>query len=163
MIEIQPMLPEHAIQVLAIYEQGIASRNATFETETPDWPHFDTKFLPHTRLIAKEDNDILGWGAIMPVSTRPCYKGVAEVSVYVQSGHQRKGVGRELLLAMIKESEKNGIWSLLSVIHEENRASIHLHEQCGFRYIGYREKIAQLDGTWRTTVMMEKRSKVVGV
>jgi len=163
MIEIYPMLPEHAAQVLAIYEQGIASRNATFETETPDWPHFDAKFLPHSRLVAKEDNTILGWGAITPASTRPCYKGVAEVSVYVQTGHQRKGVGRELLLSMIKESEKNGIWSLLSVIHEENRASIHLHEQCGFRYIGYREKIAQLDGTWRTTVMMEKRSKVIGV
>lgn len=163
MIEILPMLPEHAPQVLAIYEQGIASRNATFETETPDWPHFDAKFLPHTRLVAKEGKEVLGWGAIFLSSTRACYSGVAEVSVYVQTGHQRKGVGRELLLAMIKESEKNGIWSLLSVIHEENRASIHLHEQCGFRYIGYREKIAQLDGTWRTTVMMEKRSKVVGV
>jgi len=163
MIEIQPMLPAHAPQVLEIYRQGIASRNATFETETPDWGHFDLRFLPHSRLIAKEENELLGWAAVVAVSARDCYKGVAEVSVYVQQGHQRKGVGRELLIALIKETEKNGIWSLLSVIHEENRASIHLHEQCGFRYIGYRERIAKLDGIWRTTVMMEKRSKVVGV
>jgi phosphinothricin acetyltransferase len=87
---------------------------------------------------------------------------VAEVSVYVHQQHQRKGIGRTLLEELINTSEQNGIWSLLSVIHEENRASIHLHEQCGFRYIGYRERIAQLNGVWRTTVMLEKRSKLVG-
>jgi phosphinothricin acetyltransferase len=87
---------------------------------------------------------------------------VAEVSVYVHQQHQRKGIGKILLEELITLSEQNGIWSLLSVIHEENRASIHLHEQCGFRYIGYRERIAQLDGIWRTTVMLEKRSKLIG-
>jgi len=163
MIEIQPMLPGHANSVLEIYRQGIASRNATFETETPDWEKYDERFLKHSRIIARENNDILGWAALAPVSARTCYSGVAEVSVYVQEGHQRKGIGRELLLALISESERNGVWSLLSVIHEENRASIHLHEQCGFRYIGYREKIALLDDIWRTTVMMEKRSKTAGV
>jgi L-amino acid N-acyltransferase YncA len=162
MITIQPMLPEHAAIVLEIYRHGILSGMATFETEVPAWDVYDKKYLSTPRIIAVEDNQVLGWGALSPVSSRACYSGVAEVSVYVHQQHQRKGIGRELLLSLVTASEEEGIWSLLSVIHEENRASIHLHEQCGFRYIGYRERIAQLDGIWRTTVMMEKRSKKVG-
>lgn len=163
MITIEPMLPIQASILLDIYRQGILSGMATFETSVPEWPEFDKKYLPHSRIVAKEEGEITGWAALSPVSTRECYRGVGEVSVYVAQAHQRKGIGRALLLALIGESEKNGLWSLLSVIHEENRASIHLHEQCGFRYIGYRERIAQLDGIWRTTVMMERRSKIVGV
>ena len=156
------MLPEHAGAVLEIYGHGIASGMATFETTVPDWEGFNKKYLPHSRIIAIDNNDPVGWAALSPVSTRDCYSGVAEVSVYVHQQHQRKGIGRLLLVELITVSEQNGIWSLLSVIHEENRASIHLHEQCGFRYIGYRERIAQLDGVWRTTVMLEKRSKIAG-
>ena len=156
------MLAEHAAAVLEIYSHGIASGMATFETKVPDWDTFNLKYLPHSRIIALNDNELIGWAALTPVSARECYSGVAEVSVYVHQQHQRKGIGRLLLEELINVSEQNGIWSLLSVIHEENRASIHLHEQCGFRYIGYRERIAQLDGIWRTTVMLEKRSKLPG-
>jgi len=162
MITLIPMLPEHAGAVLEIYGHGIASGMATFETVVPDWPGFNAKYLPHSRLLAVEEEIPVGWAALSPVSTRSCYSGVAEVSVYIHQQHQRKGIGRMLLEALVNASEQNGIWSLLSVIHEENRASIHLHEQCGFRFIGYRERIAQLDGIWRTTVMLEKRSKIVG-
>lgn len=163
MIIIQPMQASQGPTLLDIYHQGILSGMATFETTVPDWPVFDKKYLPHSRIVAMEGDVITGWAALSPVSSRDCYNGVAEVSVYVAQAHQRKGIGRILLLALVEESEKNGTWSLLSVIHEENRASIHLHEQCGFRYIGYRERIAQLDGIWRTTVMMERRSGIVGV
>jgi L-amino acid N-acyltransferase YncA len=156
------MLQEHANPVLEIYGHGIASGMATFETQVPDWESFNNKYLPHSRLLAVINDEPVGWAALAPVSTRECYSGVAEVSVYVHQHQQRKGIGRLLLVELINSSEQNGIWSLLSVIHEENRASIHLHEQCGFRYIGYRERIAQLDGIWRTTVMLEKRSKLVG-
>lgn len=163
MIVIEPMPADAAAELLEIYRQGIASGMATFETQVPDWNGFNAKYLPHSRLVAVEEGQIMGWAALSPVSSRECYHGVAEVSVYVAEVHQRKGIGRKLLLSLIEESEHNGTWSLLSVIHEENRASIHLHEQCGFRYIGYRERVAQLDGIWRTTVMLEKRSAKVGV
>ena len=162
MISLIPMQPEHAHAVLEIYGHGIASGMATFETKVPDWDTFNLKYLPHSRIVAIGENIPVGWAALTPVSAREVYNGVAEVSVYVHQQHQRKGIGRILLEGLINTSEQNGVWSLLSVIHEENRASIHLHEQCGFRYIGYRERIAQLDGIWRTTVMLEKRSKFVG-
>lgn len=163
MITIHPMQASQSSQVLEIYRHGIDSGMATFETEVPEWNEFEKKYLPHSRIVALLDDSIVGWAALSPVSSRDCYHGVAEVSVYVHGSHQRQGIGRELLLALITESEKNGIWSLLSVIHEENRASIHLFEQCGFRFIGYRERIAMLDGIWRTTIMMEKRSKTTGL
>lgn len=163
MIQLQPMESADADKVLEIYKHGIDSGMATFETTVPAWDVFDKKYLSHSRIVAKESNEIVGWSALNAVSPRECYRGVAEVSVYVHIAHQRKGLGRILLKELIADSERNGIWSLLSVIHEENLASIHLHEQCGFRFIGYRERIAQLDGIWRTTVMMEKRSRVIGV
>ena len=149
--------------ILEIYQHGIDSGNATFETMVPTWEKVNERFLPHTRLAAVENDQVLGWAAIGAVSSRDCYKGVAEVTIYVHKGYHGKGIGKQLLRGLIEESERNGIWSLLSVIHEENRASIHLHEQCGFRIIGYRERIAQLNGTWRTTIMMERRSKTMGV
>lgn len=162
MISIQPMLPGQSPGILEIYRHGIESGMATFETEVPEWNVFEKKYLPHSRIVALVHDMLAGWAALSPVSQRSCYDGVAEVSVYVHGNYQRQGIGRELLTSLIRQSEENGIWSLLSVIHEENRASIHLHEQCGFRYIGYRERIAMLDGIWRTTVMMEKRSRKVG-
>lgn len=157
------MQPQHAAAVLEIYRHGVNSGMATFETGVPEWEKFDQKYLTHSRIVGIIDDQPVGWVALSPVSNRTCYQGVAEVSLYVHKQHQRKGIGRILLLALIKESEQHEVWSLLSVIHEENRASIHLHEQCGFRIVGYRERIAQLDGIWRTTVMMERRSKTVGV
>ncbi|MFT3826269.1 MAG: GNAT family N-acetyltransferase [Chitinophagaceae bacterium] len=163
MTVITRMSADQQAVILDIYRQGIASGMATFETEVPSWEEFESKYLPHSRIMVLEDGVLAGWAALSPVSTRDCYRGVAEVSVYVADSHQRKGIGRMLLQGLIKESEQNGIWSLLSVIHEENKASIHLHEQCGFRYIGYREKIARLNGVWLTTVMMERRSVMVGV
>ena len=153
-----PWDQQYANAIREIYQHGIDTGNATFETVVPSWEKINEKFLSHSRLLAIDNEIALGWAAIGPVSARECYSGVAEVTIYVHKDHHGKGIGKQLLQELIKESEKNGIWSLLSVIHEENKASIHLHEQCGFRYIGYRERIAKLNGTWRTTVMMEKRS-----
>lgn len=152
---------EHADDIREIYQHGIDTGNATFETTVPDWQEILNKYLEAGRVAVVEDNRLLGWAALTPVSNRACYSGVAEVTVYVHKNFQGRGIGKQLLKALIIESERAGIWSLLSVIHEENRASIHLHEQCGFRFIGYREKIAKLNGIWRTTVMMEKRSPLI--
>ena len=110
-----------------------------------------------------EDEMVTGWAVLASVSARACYSGVAEVSIYIHNNHHGKGIGTKLLSQLIIESERNDIWSLLSVMHEENTASIHLHTQCGFRTIGYRERIAQLNGHWKTTIMMERRSTIVGV
>src|SRR5437870_1871156 len=115
MITIQSMQSQQAAALLDIYRQGIASGMATFETTVPDWPGFDAKYLSHSRIVAIEAEQIVGWAALSPVSNRECYSGVAEVSVYVAEIHQRKGIGRILLMSLIKESETNGIWSLLSV------------------------------------------------
>jgi L-amino acid N-acyltransferase YncA len=161
-MNITPLLPEHADEVLEIYRQGIATGMATFETETPGWEKFSAKYLAHSRLVAIENNAVVGWATLSPVSARDCYKGVAEVSVYVHPSHHGKGIGKKLLSELITSSEQHGIWSLLSVIHEENQVSIQLHLQCGFRIIGYRERIAKLNGEWKTTVMMERRSQVTG-
>ena len=162
-MHITPWASSYASAILEIYQHGIDTGNATFETSVPSWEKVDERFLPHTRLAAVENDQVLGWAAIGSVSSRDCYRGVAEVTIYVHKSYHGKGIGKQLLRELIEESERNGIWSLLSVIHEENRASIHLHEQCGFRIIGTRERIAQLQGTWRTTIMMERRSKTVGV
>lgn len=161
-MHIIPMLPQHAGAVLEIYQQGIDSRMATFETVAPPWDKFTIKYLPVCRLVSVENDVVTGWAALSPVSQRECYKGVAEVSVYVHNAHQGKGIGKKLLRQLVEESEANGIWSLLSVIHEENSASITLHQNSGFRLIGYRERIAQLHGEWKTTVMLERRSTVTG-
>ena len=163
MISIQPMLSSHASEVLKIYQEGIDTGIATFETSLPDWPSFDAKHHIHSRLVVMENDKVKGWAVLTPVSIRECYSGVAEVSVYVRESERGKGLGRMLLQELIASSERNQIWSLLSVIDDQNATSIHLHQQCGFRLIGYRERIAQLNGKWRTTVMMERRSSVVGV
>lgn len=162
-MNIIPWKAQFAKAIREIYQHGIDTGNATFETSVPEWKKINEKFLPHSRLLAIEEKQVLGWAAIVAASTRTCYSGVAELTIYVHKDHHGKGIGKQLLNQLIVESEKNGIWTLLSVIHQENKASIHLHEQCGFRIIGYRERIAQLHGIWRTTVMMEKRSLVTGV
>jgi phosphinothricin acetyltransferase len=162
-MNITAMLPQHAEQVLQIYQHGIDSGIATFETQLPSWEKFSNKYLPNCRFVSIENNVVTGWATLSAVSPRECYKGVAEVSVYVHRDHWKKGIGKALLQQLITDSEQQGIWSLLSVIDEENAGSIQLHYNCGFRMIGYREKLAQLHGNWKTVVMMERRSKVTGL
>lgn len=158
-IRILAMLPTHWPAVERIYLQGVTSGNATFETESPGWEGWDAKHHRHSRLIALQGEEVLGWAALSPVSARRVYAGVAEVSIYVASSAQGKGIGRELLRALIEESEKNGIWTLQAGIFPENRASIGLHQAHGFREVGRRERIGQLKGTWRDVILLERRRK----
>jgi L-amino acid N-acyltransferase YncA len=154
---VSPMQPEHWPAVERIYLEGIATGNATFETESPGWQIWDSKHHGHSRLVALEGQDILGWGALSPVSTRRVYAGVAEISIYVAEAARGKGVGRALLPALVDQAEKNGIWTLQAGIFPENRASIALHKAFGFREVGVRERIGQLRGVWRDVLLMERR------
>ncbi len=148
--------------VRSIYEEGIATGNATFEAAAPDWPEWDARHLPHSRLVARADGAVLGWAALSPVSSRCVYGGVAEVSIYVAARARGQGVGRALLAALIAESEHQGIWTLQAGIFPENLPSIALHRRAGFRVVGVRERIGCLRGTWRDTVLLERRSASCG-
>ncbi|KAA9325076.1 N-acetyltransferase family protein [Hymenobacter busanensis] len=159
-----PMTDAHWPAVKAIYEAGIATGNATFETQAPAWEAWDKAHLNHSRLVAvDEGGSVRGWAALSPVSSRCVYGGVAEISVYIAAEARGQGVGRQLLQALIADSESHGIWTLQAGTFEENKASIGLHTQAGFRIIGYRERIGQHHGVWRNTVQMERRSPTVGV
>jgi phosphinothricin acetyltransferase len=160
---IEPMQPADWETVRAIYRAGIATGNATFETDAPDWVIWDEKHLKECRLVARQAEQILGWAALSPVSSRCVYAGVAEVSVYVGAAARGHGVGKALLQALVSESERAGLWTLQAGIFPENTASIVLHKACGFREVGYRERIGQMNGVWRDTVLLERRSAVVGV
>jgi phosphinothricin acetyltransferase len=150
--------------VREIYLEGIATGNATFETDAPDWGKWDRDHLPNCRLVARgEDGQVVGWAALSPVSSRCVYAGVAEVSVYVAAPARGQGVGKTLLDVLVEASEHQGIWTLQAGILCENEASIALHASCGFRQVGYRERIGQRDGVWRDVILMERRSKAVGV
>lgn len=146
-----------------IYREGIATGHATFETEAPPWEAWDAAHLEEPRLVAEEDGEVVGWAALSPVSDRCVYGGVAEVSVYVAEGARGRGVGLSLLSELVLASEEEGIWTLQAGIFPENRASIHIHERCGFRTLGVRERLGEMDGEWRDVVLMERRSDVVGV
>jgi phosphinothricin acetyltransferase len=148
--------------VCAIYAEGIATGIATFETQTPPWERWNAGHLEHSRLIAVRGSEIVGFAALSPVSTRDCYRGVAEVSVYIAGRTRGHGTGRQLLQALVEESEKHGIWTLQAGIFAENTASLRLHERCGFREVGRRERIGCLHEVWRDTVLMERRSDLVG-
>ena len=150
-------------QVAEIYRQGIATGMATFQDDVPDWEAWNKSHLTGCRVAAFEGDEMLGWAALTPVSGRCVYAGVAEVSVYVSDISRAKGIGRSLLLQLIQESEQVGLWTLQSAIFPDNTASIVLHEKCGFRKIGYREKIGQKNGVWKDNIMLERRSKTVGV
>lgn len=145
-----------------IYLDGISTGNATLETNTPSWEKWDAEHLASCRLIAKDGDTVLGWAALSPVSGRCVYGGVAEVSIYIAETARGKGIGKQLFERLIEESEKNELWTLQSGILQENIASIKLHEKCGFRIVGVRERIGQRDGIWRNVVLMERRSKTVG-
>lgn len=148
-------------RVRAIYAEGIATGEATFETEAPEWERWDAAHLRDARLVAREGPVIKGWAALSPVSARKVYTGVAEVSVYVGEDFWGEGIGRLLLEALIKVSERIGIWTLQASIFPENFASVRLHLRCGFREVGRRERIAKLRGAWRDTLLLERRSKEV--
>jgi phosphinothricin acetyltransferase len=145
--------------VREIYAEGIASGIATFEKYLPNKETWDASHLEEGRLVAKKRNQIVGWAALSPVSSRFVYKGVAEASVYVGGSFRGEGVGKELLNALIRASEDARIWTLESSMFPENVASIRLHESCGFRKVGFRERIGELDGKWRDTILMERRSE----
>lgn len=149
--------------VREIYHQGILTRNATFETELPDYETWIKKFKPGLLWVASIKNEIVGWAGLQPVSVRKAYEGVVEVTIYIDQQHGGKGIGTALMVHVVNESEKAGIWTLHASIFAENAASIKLHLGAGFREIGYREKIAQLDGKWRNTILFERRSKKTAI
>ncbi len=161
-LAIEQMRPVDWAEVKAIYLEGIAAGHATFETDAPSWEAWDAAHLRFARLIAHDGQTISGWAALSPVSQRQAYAGVAEVSVYVAANHRNAGVGRALLEALIAESEKNGIWMLQAVVFPENVATIALHLRCGFREVGRRERIGKLNGEWRDTIVLERRSALIG-
>lgn len=160
---IREMVNQDSIRVLQIYKMGLDTRNATFETTVPTWDEWDSKHLMHSRFVYIENETILGWVALSPTSTRLVYKGVAELSIYIDTKSLGKGIGSKLMAEVIKSSEEHGIWTLLSSVFPENTATLKLHEKFGFRIIGTREKIAKLDGKWRNTILLERRSKIVGI
>lgn len=160
---LHPLTAAHWPQVCAIYEQGLATGQATFQTEAPSWEEWDRSHLAHSRLVATDDaGQVLGWVALSPVSSRCVYGGVAEVSVYIAEAARGRGVGRQLLATLITESEAHGIWTLQVSLFPENTPSLRLHARAGFRQVGHRERIGQLHGVWRDTLLLERRSAVVG-
>lgn len=163
LLTLQPLLAADWPTVRAIYEAGIATGQATFTTEAPTWDAWDASHLPHCRLVAAgAAGQVLGWAALSPVSGRSVYAGVAEVSIYIAAGARGRGVGRQLLAALVAESEQRGLWTLQAGIFPENAASLALHASQGFRTVGRRERIGQLRGQWHDTLLLERRSAVVG-
>ena len=160
-MEIEPLRAEHWLDVARIYAEGIATRNATFETELPSWNAWDRAHLAEHRLVATEAEAVLGWAALASVSERCVYGGVVENSVYVTESAQGRGVGRALLTALVATTEAAGIWTIQTGIFPENEASIRLHERAGFRVVGRRERLGKLDGVWRDVLFLERRSEVV--
>jgi L-amino acid N-acyltransferase YncA len=162
-VTVASLLPEHGPDVLRIYEEGIATGNATFETGAPTWETWDASHLEAPRLIARERDRVVGWAALTRVSSRCVYEGVAEVSVYVATSSRGRGVGSLLLQALIRESERLGLWTLQAGIFPENTASVAMHRKLGFSPVGRRERIGKLAGRWRDVLLLERRSGVVGV
>lgn len=149
---------KHWPAVAEIYKEGIATGNATFEQTCPSWEEWDSDHKKECRFVMFEEDELLGWAALSNVSGRCIYAGVCEVSVYVAARSRGRGIGKNLLNALIAESEKQGIWTLQSGIFPENKASIQLHKNLGFREVGFREKIGKMNGIWRDVVLLEKRS-----
>lgn len=162
-ILIDAMRPEDWEAVRAIYLEGLATGVATFETTAPTWEAWDAGHLPFCRLAARAGGVLAGWAALSPVSKRACYAGVADVSIYIAGSARGQGVGKALYQALIAQSEQTGIWTLQSSIFAENTASLALHEAVGFRVVGRRERIAQRDGVWHDTILIERRSPVAGM
>jgi len=162
-IFLRPMTENDWPSVAEIYKQGIETGNATFEKDIPTWEKWNDGHLPDCRIVATIDDSVISWAALTPVSGRCVYAGVAEVSVYVSNKYQGLKIGTKILEKLISESEESGIWTLQAGIFPENKASIKLHENLGFRIIGFREKIGKMDGFWRDTILLERRSKNIGL
>ena len=146
--------------VLAIYEEGLATRNATFETKLPTAKQLRARWIPRLAWVAELDDQVVGWTAVMPVSGRECYAGVGETSVYVSEAARSRGVGKTLLFTQVAAADKAGLWTLQTSIFPKNRASLALHHSAGYRTLAVRTRIAQLDGVWRDTVLLERRSEI---
>jgi L-amino acid N-acyltransferase YncA/DNA-binding transcriptional ArsR family regulator len=159
-VSVRALRPGDWSAVRRIYSEGIATGIATFETTVPSRATLDAKWLPDHRWIAETDGEIVGWTAASPVSTRECYRGVAETSVYVAGNHRGQGVGKALLYKQVTEADQAGLWTLQTAIFPQNRTSIALHRSAGYRIVGLRERIAQRDGTWHDNVFMERRSPI---
>ena len=161
-IRIEAMTAADWPAVAAIYAEGIATGDATFETAPPSWERWDAAHLPDHRLVARDGGEVLAWAALAPVSDRCVYAGVAENSIYVAAAARGRGVGRRLLTALVEQAEQAGIWTVQTGIFPENRASLALHARCGFRVVGVRERLGQLHGRWRDVLLLERRSRVAG-
>jgi L-amino acid N-acyltransferase YncA len=160
-VEIRELTAEDWPAVEAIYADGIATGDATFETRTPSWEEFDAGRLHGHRFVAVVDGRVVGWGALSPTSARACYAGVVEHSVYVDRQHRGQGVGRRLMESLVADADAAGLWTIQTSVFPENAASLALHERLGFRVVGRRERIARHDGVWRDTILLERRSPEV--
>ena len=158
-VDIRDLRPDHWPEVARIYAEGVATGNATFETGVPSWREWDAAHLAEHRFVAATEGETVGWIALAPVSRRGCYRGVAEVSAYVGEGARGNGVGTALLERLVESSEAAGIWTLETGVFPENEASLDLLKRFGFREVGVRERIGQLDGVWRDVVLLERRSR----
>lgn len=158
---VRELRPDDWAAVRAIYEEGIRAGDATFETEAPSWERWDAAH-PELRLVAERDGSVVGWAALSPESSRCCYRGVGEVSVYVAEEARGVGLGRVLLAELVERSEQMGYWTLTAGVFPENEPSLRLHRACGFREVGVRERLGRLRGAWRDVVWLERRSRLVG-
>lgn len=149
--------------VREIYLEGIAAGHATFETSVPEWEEWNGSHLRECRLVARSGGQVVGWAALSRVSDRCVYGGVAEISIYVAASARDRGLGKALLQALAEASERVGFWTLQAGIFQENKASIAAHKACGFREVGYRERLGRMSGVWRDVILLERRSKVAGV
>lgn len=159
-MEIQALKKKHFKAVSKIYEEGLETGIATFETEVPKWSKWQKKFLKPCRFVAIKNGEVIGWCALSPVSKRKVYEGVAESTIYIAATHRGKGIGRRLLKHLVIASKNAGFWTLQASIFSENTSSIYMHEQCGFRIVGTRQRIARRDGQWYDNVLMEHRNDI---
>ncbi|MDD8027325.1 MAG: GNAT family N-acetyltransferase [Acidobacteriota bacterium] len=162
-IRIRPMIEADAGRVLSVYAEGIEDGQATFETACPDWAGWDAHHLREGRMVAESEGTVIGWAALSPVSSRSCYRGVAEVSIYMARSARGQGVGKLLLAALIEAAEQYGFWTLQGGTFEDNKASLAIQRAFDFRVVGRRERIAQRDGVWKSTILTERRSRKNGV
>ncbi len=162
-INFRPMTADDWTNVAEIYKQGIETGNATFQQEIPTWDDWNNGHIKSCRIISEINNEIVGWAALTAISGRCVYAGVAEVSVYIANKYRGQKIGTKLLDKLIIESENEKLWTLQAGIFPENFASLKIHEELGFRKIGHREKIGKMNGIWRDTVLLERRSKLIGI
>jgi len=155
---VAPLTRDHWAEVARIFREGMTTGDATFETEVPSWDSWDADHLPGHRLVALEGAAVLGWAALSPCSSRFVYRGVAEVSIYIAEGARGRGVGRALLHELIAGAEAAGIWTIEAGIFPENEVSVALHRGAGFRVVGVRERLGEMDGRWRDVLLLERRS-----